>query len=556
MMVSERGGWNPAVDEAIIVPLTWLGAVLLPAAGWRLSKGVGRGIGCAAVALTVVAAIAIGFWNVSLARLTIEREKAKAAARLQEAAQEASLRQSQSPATNGATFGPVLERTLPMSELGYSYSLNLESDLLQSMPANLTQADWSSGITLPDGIIIVAASEGRPVMIAGTSTQVEPVRNGVVTWDSRRANDIRISYELEKGQTVTVSGETDSLPLTFAFRTQNGTSGLLQITGYTDNPRGVKIRYKLVQNKAVPSERKVERTESASDEFPPGSLWLSGLGFPQVLDVYADLTQCELSIEPRVRELTAKIGYTNTTALKRNDVIAQLERALRDQAGVIVKHKGANRIAVRYGGLEFRWVAAEVDTNSPTEWLPDASDATGERQLRVSEEVLLDESAVARADFTVNQPEQKAISVGLTESGTERLAELTTAHVGRQLAVVWRGRVLMSLKITTPITGGTFNLTARLTDAEAQHLLDALNHRSVAKPKPQATPPPPLRSGFNQGDVTDVDVVSARLTALRASLTERLLHVTEYHPDVVRLRQQIESLEAQQRKLEMKKDRP
>jgi len=41
-----------------------------------------------------------------------------------------------------------------------------------------------------------------------------------------------------------VQDRTDS----YSFRTREGGMGLLQITGFTDNPRGVKIRYKLVQN--------------------------------------------------------------------------------------------------------------------------------------------------------------------------------------------------------------------------------------------------------------------------------------------------------------------
>jgi hypothetical protein len=36
------------------------------------------------------------------------------------------------------------------------------------------------------------------------------------------------------------------LPLTFAFESRTGKAGLLQITGFTDNPRTVMIRYKLV----------------------------------------------------------------------------------------------------------------------------------------------------------------------------------------------------------------------------------------------------------------------------------------------------------------------
>lgn len=37
-MLSERGGWNPAVSEAVVVPLTWLGACLLPWAALRLRR--------------------------------------------------------------------------------------------------------------------------------------------------------------------------------------------------------------------------------------------------------------------------------------------------------------------------------------------------------------------------------------------------------------------------------------------------------------------------------------------------------------------------------------
>ncbi|MCU0779087.1 MAG: hypothetical protein MUF86_15670, partial [Akkermansiaceae bacterium] len=35
---------------------------------------------------------------------------------------------------------------------------------------------------------------------------------------------------------------------TYCYKTREGAMGLLQITGSTENPRGVKIRYKLVQN--------------------------------------------------------------------------------------------------------------------------------------------------------------------------------------------------------------------------------------------------------------------------------------------------------------------
>ena len=40
---------------------------------------------------------------------------------------------------------------------------------------------------------------------------------------------------------------TNGLPATHLFKTSEGGMGLLQITGFTDNPPGVKLRYKLVQ---------------------------------------------------------------------------------------------------------------------------------------------------------------------------------------------------------------------------------------------------------------------------------------------------------------------
>jgi hypothetical protein len=40
--VSERRSWNPAADEAVIVPLTWLGSLLLPVSGWVLLRAARR----------------------------------------------------------------------------------------------------------------------------------------------------------------------------------------------------------------------------------------------------------------------------------------------------------------------------------------------------------------------------------------------------------------------------------------------------------------------------------------------------------------------------------
>jgi len=145
------------------------------------------------------------------------------------------------------SFDPVVERTLPLSDLGYSYSLDLESGEMRQLPARLTMAAWSIGITLPPGIIVAAPSTNRALTVAGTRVQVIPLLNSVQAWENPRAADLDLPYELRSGQTVSVTGESSSPPVTFAFRTEKGVRGLLQITGFTENPRCVKIRYKLVQ---------------------------------------------------------------------------------------------------------------------------------------------------------------------------------------------------------------------------------------------------------------------------------------------------------------------
>jgi len=77
-MSRETGGWNPNPMEAAFVPLTWIGAVLLPLAGVTLwhasraeSKPAGR-FGCL-WALGILAAVILGFAGLTIAYWTLSR---------------------------------------------------------------------------------------------------------------------------------------------------------------------------------------------------------------------------------------------------------------------------------------------------------------------------------------------------------------------------------------------------------------------------------------------------------------------------------------------------
>jgi hypothetical protein len=62
-------------------------------------------------------------------------------------------------------------------------------------------------------------------------------------------------------------------PMTFGFRTRQGDCGLLQITGFTDNPRSVKLRYKLVtaaESDAGASQPRTEPSGGPVSRARPG----------------------------------------------------------------------------------------------------------------------------------------------------------------------------------------------------------------------------------------------------------------------------------------------
>ena len=66
-------------------------------------------------------------------------------------------------------------------------------------------------------------------------------------WDSASPDSLAVALRLvpaSAGRFYSAAGE---LPVTVGFKTREGGTGILQITGLTENPRGVKIRYKLVE---------------------------------------------------------------------------------------------------------------------------------------------------------------------------------------------------------------------------------------------------------------------------------------------------------------------
>jgi serine/threonine protein kinase/Sec-independent protein translocase protein TatA len=73
------------------------------------------------------------------------------------------------------------------------------------------------------------------------------------------------------------------------FRTRAGKMGVMQITGLTDNPRGVKIRYKLMQNGMALVSTGVGQTLPQSDTNPPAVISVSPADGATNVDVLQEL---------------------------------------------------------------------------------------------------------------------------------------------------------------------------------------------------------------------------------------------------------------------------
>jgi tRNA A-37 threonylcarbamoyl transferase component Bud32 len=162
-------------------------------------------------------------------------------------------------------FGPVMERVLlDVWEKAGDEALDLRTGNFLSLPKHQP----ASGDVLPAWLqtnrvdLIAARPAGRFQLVC--------IKTKLSDFSSERWSDAMPAecitalksgttlQSLDEGDMDDVTAKTGMVvyrlppeiqrPQTLAFQTRDGISGLLQITGFTENPHGVKIRYKLVQS--------------------------------------------------------------------------------------------------------------------------------------------------------------------------------------------------------------------------------------------------------------------------------------------------------------------
>jgi predicted Ser/Thr protein kinase len=157
--------------------------------------------------------------------------------------------------TNTAGFGPVIERMVNL-EFGTNWAIDLDSgrlmdgrDGVEEQGADAAGLDFLP-ISNPTMIGLCCINEAFAMLVDATNWD-----NGGADWVRSRADKLPFGVKASELPAVTMSmmcSEDGELPSTYLFKTREGGRGILQITGFTENPPAVKIRYKLVLAQASP----------------------------------------------------------------------------------------------------------------------------------------------------------------------------------------------------------------------------------------------------------------------------------------------------------------
>ncbi len=128
--------------------------------------------------------------------------------------------------------------------------------------------------------------------------------------------------------------------------------------------------------------------------------------------------------------------------------------------------------------FQIRRVVEEKDSAN-SETLPFANARPGaETSLRVMKQAVLDAADVASAT-TQKDPitGDNSVRVTLTEKGKERFAKLTEQSIGKRLAVIVDGKIMIAPVIRERIAGGSLVVTGNLTSKDAEELAEKFNRK-------------------------------------------------------------------------------
>jgi len=157
-------------------------------------------------------------------------------------------------------FGPVTERVINEPMAGWDTFVDFTNNLLLKHPRHLLSTPGAEDGDLPGKVIDWAKRNGADAMyLDRQSEDLRGLRCFDMATDEAKGSDWdTLSSEelIARLRRKALLVETNLLPwrkspTSWLFVTRKGVSGILEITGFSDNPRGVKIRYKLAEAPAA-----------------------------------------------------------------------------------------------------------------------------------------------------------------------------------------------------------------------------------------------------------------------------------------------------------------
>ncbi len=123
--------------------------------------------------------------------------------------------------------------------------------------------------------------------------------------------------------------------------------------------------------------------------------------------------------------------------------------------------------------LQLRWVVRGDDAKGKTV-LPAPTESDPNRTLAVGDDIVLSEADMAKA--TVKQEEQGTYSIVLqtTDEGAAKLEAATKEYIGKTLAIVFDGQVILAPKVQSSI-GKSVSITGQFTREQAEAIARAIH---------------------------------------------------------------------------------
>jgi hypothetical protein len=98
------------------------------------------------------------------------------------------------------------------------------------------------------------------------------------------------------------------------------------------------------------------------------------------------------------------------------------------------------------------------------------------RVIYLHPEIVVSNEDIAQSWVVQDGPDRFGVSVQLLQGGAERMKQATATHVGRPMAVLIDGAVVMAPVVRSPITDSAV-ITGNFTQAEAERIADGIATR-------------------------------------------------------------------------------